>query len=172
MDGSPLTRKVVFRHQMAIQEWEHSPKCGLPRVVTPVVNKYNVAKLQKIQSALCRIVVKLDRTSHVTSFLQKLHWLLITYRILFKYNLITFKTIKFSQPTYLSPLIKTSSLTCGNQLSLSSVCPRKAIDRRGFAMASPIEWNRIPQSVSSQHTITGFRSQLKTYLFRLAYPPP
>ena len=122
-----------------------------------------MAKLQKIQNALCSIVFRLDKTSHVTSYLQKLHWLPISCRVLFKYNLITFKTIKFSQPTYLS-YIKTSSLTHGNRLSLSSVCPKKAIGRRGFAMASPTEWNRLPKSVRSQNTIIGFRSQLKTYL--------
>ena len=136
------------------------------------ISKYNVAKLQKIQNALCRIVFRLDRTSHVTPFLQKLHWLPITYRILFKYNLITFKAINFSQPIYLSSLIKTSCLTRGNRLSLSSASHKKAIGRIGFVVASPIEWNRLPQSVRSQQTITGFRSQLKTYLFRLAYPPP
>ena len=136
------------------------------------ISKYNVAKLQKIQNALCRIVFRLDRTSHVTPFLQKLHWLPITYRILFKYNLITFKAINFSQPIYLSSLIKTSCLTRGNRLSLSSASHKKAIGKRGFVVASPIEWNRLPQSVRSQQTITGFRSQLKTYLFRLAYPPP
>ena len=70
------------------------------------VNKYNVAKLQKIQNALCRIIFRLDKTSHVTPYLQKLHWLPISYCILFKYNLITFKAIKFSQPSYLSSLIK------------------------------------------------------------------
>ena len=133
------------------------------------ISKY---KLQKIQNALCKIVFRLDRTSHVTPFLQKLHWLPITYRILFKYNLITFKAINFSQPTYLSSLIKTSCLKRGNCFSLSSVSHKKAIGRRGFAMASPIEWNRLPQSLRSQQTITGFCSQLKTYLFRLAYPPP
>ena len=123
------------------------------------VSKYNVAKLQKIQNALCRIVFRLDRTSHATPFFQKLHWLPIPYHILFKYNLITFKAIKFSQPTYLSSLIKTSSLTCGNWLSLSSVCLRKGHwYARFFAMASPTEWNRLPQSVQSQYTITGFQS--------------
>ena len=102
------------------------------------VSKYNVAKLQKIQNALCRIVFRLDRTSHVTPFLQKLHWLTITYCILFKYNLITFKAIKFCLSTYLSSLIKTSSLTRGNRLSsLSLVCPRKAIGRRCFARCLP-----------------------------------
>ena len=34
------------------------------------------------------------------------------------------------------------------------------------------EWNRLPQSVGSQHTTTGSSSQLKIYLFRLAYPLP
>ena len=96
------------------------------------VNKYNVAKLKKIHNALCRIVFRLDKTSHVTSYLEKLHWLPISYRILFKYNLITFKAIKFSQPAYFSSLFKTSSLTRGNRLSLSSVHPKEAIGRRGF----------------------------------------
>ena len=61
----------------------------------------------------------------------------INHRILFKYNLITFKAIKFSQPIYLSSLIKTSCLMHGNRLSLSSVSHKKAIGRRGFAMACP-----------------------------------
>ena len=120
------------------------------------LNKYNVAKLQKIQNALCRIVFRLDKTSHVTPYLQKLHWLPISSSILFKYNLITFKAIKFSQPTYSSTLIKSSSLTRGNRLSISSDHPKKAIGRRGFAMASPTELNGLPQSVGSQNTITGF----------------
>ena len=93
------------------------------------VNKYNVAKLQKTQNALCRIVFRLDKTSHVTPYLQKLHWLPISYRILFNYNLITFKAIKFPQPSYLSSLFKPSSVTHGNWLSLSSVHPKKAIGR-------------------------------------------
>ena len=137
------------------------------------VNKYNLtmSKLQKIQNTLCRIVFRLDKTSNFTSYLQKLHWHPIWYHILFKYNLITFKAIKFSQPTYFSSLIQTSSLAHGNWLSLSSVRP-KAIGRWGFAMASPTEWNRLPQSVRSQNITTGFQSQLKTYLFKLSYPPP
>ena len=67
------------------------------------VNKYNVAKLQKIQNALCRIVFRLDKTSHVTPYLQKLHWLPISYHILFKYNLITFKAINSPNPHIYHP---------------------------------------------------------------------
>ena len=93
------------------------------------VNKCNVSKLQKIRNALCIIVFRLDKTNHVTSYLQKPHWLPISYCILFKYNLITFKAIKFSQQTYLSSLIKSSRLTRENRLSFSSVHPKKAIGR-------------------------------------------
>ena len=136
------------------------------------VSKSNIAKLQRVQNALCRIVFRLDKMSHVTPFLKKLHLLPIQHRILFKYNLLVFKAINLSQPPYLSALIRSSSLTRGNRLSISSTRPNKHIGRRGFAVAAPAEWNKLPQTVRSQQTIDGFRSQLKTYLFRLAYPPP
>ena len=136
------------------------------------VSKSNIAKLQRVQNALCRIIFRLDKMSHVTPFLKKLHWLPIQHRILFKYNLLVFKAIDLSQPPYLSALIRSSSLTRGNRLSISSTRPNKHIGRHGFAVAAPAEWNKLPQTVRSQQTIDGFRNQLKTYLFRLAYPPP
>ena len=103
---------------------------------------------------------------------KKLHWLPIQHPILFKYNLLVFKAINLSQHPYLSALIRSSSLTRGNRLSVSSTRPKKHIGRRGFAVAAPAVWNKLPQTVRSQQTIDCFRSQLKTYLFRLAYPPP
>ena len=136
------------------------------------VSKSNIAKLQRVQNALCRIIFRLDKMSHVTPFLKKLHWLPIQHHILFKYNLLVFKAINLSQPPYLSALIRSSSLTRGNRLSVSSTRPKKHIGRRGFAVAAPAEWNKLPQTVRSEQTIDHFRSQLKTHVFRLAYPPP
>ena len=116
------------------------------------VSKSNIAKLQTVPNALCRIIFR--------------------HCILFKYNLLVFKAINLSQPLYFSALIRLSSLTHGNRLSVSSTCPKKHIGIRGFAVLAPAEWNKLPQTVRSQQTIDGFRSQLKTHLFRLAYPPP
>ena len=62
-------------------------------------------------------------------------------------------------------------MTQANRLSVSSVHPRKAIGRCGFTTAAPGEWNRLPPSVRSQQITLSFRSQLKTYLVRLAHPP-
>ena len=49
----------------------------------------------------CHTLCKLNKFSHVTPFLHKLHWLPIHYHIMFKYNLLTYKAIHFSQPLYL-----------------------------------------------------------------------
>ena len=52
-------------------------------------------------------------------------WLPIPYHILLKCNLINFDAIYFPQPTYLSSLIKASSLTRGNRLPVSSIHHKK-----------------------------------------------
>ena len=93
------------------------------------VSKSNIAKLQRVQNALCRINFRLDKISHVTPFLKKLHWLPIQHRILFKYNFLVFKAINLSQPPYLSALIRSRSLTRGNRLSVSSTHTKKHIGR-------------------------------------------
>ena len=130
------------------------------------------SRLQKVQNALCWTVCKLNKYSHVTPYLHKLHWLPIHYRILFKYNLLTYKAIHFSQPPYLSALIRWSDLTWGNRLSVSSSKPNKCSGLRSFIAGAPTEWNKLPQAIRNIESISGFRKQLKTYLFRLAYPPP
>ena len=87
------------------------------------VSKSNIAKLQRVQNALCRIIFRLDKMSHVTPFLKKLHWLPIQHRILFKYNLLVFKVINLSQPPYLSALIRSSSLTQQQQQAICLLNP-------------------------------------------------
>ena len=102
----------------------------------------------------------------------RLHWLPIHCRILFKYNLLSYKAIHFSQPSYLSSLIRRSDLTRGNRLSISSSKPNKCSGLRSFIVVAPTEWNKLPQAIRTMGSISGFRKQFKTYLFRLAYPPP
>ena len=137
-----------------------------------VAVKAYTSRLQRVQNALCRTVCKLNKYCHVTPFLHKLHWLPIHYRILFKYNLLIYKAIHFSQPPYLSALIRRSDLTRGNRLSISSSKPNKRSGLCSFIAGAPTEWNKLPQAIRTIESISGFRKQLKTYLFRLAYPPP
>ena len=52
------------------------------------VSKVSIAKLQKVQNAVCLIVFTLERMTHVTPCLEKLYWHAISYCILCKYNLL------------------------------------------------------------------------------------
>ena len=54
------------------------------------VSKLNIAKLQRVQNALYHVVFSLDRMSHASPFLVKLHWLLIQYCVLLKYNFLKY----------------------------------------------------------------------------------
>ena len=134
--------------------------------------KAYITRLQRVQNALCCTVFKLNKYCYVTPFLHKLHWLSIHYRILYKYNLLTYKAIHCSQPLYLSSLIRRSDLTRGNRLSISSSKPKKCSGLRSFIVGAPTEWNKLPQTIRTIESISGFRKQLKTYLLRLVYAPP
>ena len=41
-----------------------------------------------------------------------------------------------------------------------------------FIAGAPTEWKKLPKAIRTIESISGFRKQLKTYLFRLDYPPP
>ena len=41
----------------------------------------------------------------------------------------------------------------------------------GFSVAAPNLWNSIPDNLKSENTEMTFHRQLKSYLFKLAYPP-
>ena len=127
--------------------------------------KVYTSRLQRVQTALCRTVLHPSCTNYTA-------WLPIHYRILFKYNLLIYKAIHFSQPPYLSALIRRSDLTRGNRLSISSSKPNKRSGLCSFIAGAPTEWNKLPQAIKTIESISGFTKQLKTYFFRLAYPPP
>ena len=61
------------------------------------IKKAYTVRLQRVQNALCHTVCKLNKFSYATPFLHKLHRLPIHYRILFKYNLLTYKATNFSR---------------------------------------------------------------------------
>ena len=58
-------------------------------------------RLQGVQNSLCRVVTRTSRYTHATPNLEKLHWLPVKYRVLFKIGLITYKVLKYGQPVYL-----------------------------------------------------------------------
>ena len=163
-----FTSHLVPFDRLGARRVEQSNTNSWPR---PTNDKQLLTNHNYIQNTICCTVRKLSQFSHVTPFLHKLHWFLIQHLILFKYNLITCMTINFSQPPYLSDLIKHCDLTRGNRLSVSSTRPNKRMGSHSFAAAANTKWNKLPQTIRTQDSINGFRQQLKTYLFRIIILP-
>jgi hypothetical protein len=130
----------------------------------------SINRLQRIQNSLARAVMPfVKRYDHITPALRKLHWLPIRQRITFKIATLTFKTLHYSQPSYLLDLIThhtpTRILRSASQHLL--VVPRinSQTGRRSFSFAAPTIWNSLPLSLRSTSSLTTFRVSLKTHLF-------
>ena len=65
----------------------------------------NIAKLQRVQNCLARVVTKAPRFSRSTPILKRLHLLPVKFRNHFKICTITFRTLKDNQPAYLADLL-------------------------------------------------------------------
>ena len=70
------------------------------------ISKYNIAKLQRVQNSLVRVVLRAPYRISPSLLLEQLHWLPIHLRIAFKFATLTFKTLNLGQPEYLGNVIK------------------------------------------------------------------
>jgi len=61
----------------------------------------NIAKLQRVQNALVRVVTYKKRADHIRPMLENLHWLPINYRIDYKVALLVYKVRSTGSPAYL-----------------------------------------------------------------------
>ena len=134
-------------------------------------------KLQRVQNACARLILKEQKFCHITPLIFKLHWLPIRYRIEFKILLITFKILNFLAPSYLSSLIslrppsKYNLRNSSDKLLLShpSFKSKATLGDRSFTCAAPKLWNELPLDIRSARTVNIFKAKLKTHLFRSAF---
>ena len=120
--------------------------------------------------------MNVPRFCHVTPVLIDLHWLPAAYHIQFKILIITFKCLYGLAPMYLSELVNGSTRTRYNLRSTSSLLlvpasakSKIALGDRSFKSAAPKLWNNLPSNLRNLSKFSAFKSQLKTYLFRLAF---
>ena len=128
-------------------------------------------RLQLIQNSAARFVFpSVRRHQHISPTLQRLHWLPVSQRILFKIALITFKTLQSSFPSYLcdllTPYSPSRTLRSSNKNLLFIPNLKSAAARRSFSFAAPTVWNSLPLSLRTTTSLTTFRSKLKTFLFK------
>ena len=135
---------------------------------------YLIDKLQRVQNCAARIVTGVRKSDHITPILKHLHWLPVKYRIQYKILLLTFKCLSGTAPKYLTDMIvpynPTRSLRSEKQHLLvqpsSKLC---SYGDRAFSVAAPRLWNDLPFLIRSASSVSIFKCQLKTHLFKQAF---
>ena len=119
----------------------------------------HIAKLQRIQNSAARLVTRTRSCEHITPVLRELHWLPVTYRIMYKILVLTYKCIHELAPIYLQELIEeykpSRNLRSSSQLNLvSTSVSTLSYGNRSFRKASAELWNRLPLNVKTVKLLT------------------
>ena len=145
---------------------------GLPKV--------RLSPLQSVLNAAARLIARLPRYSHISTFMfEQLHWLPLSARIKFKIIILVFKAQRGFAPKYLSdvllrPLSASSHrpLRSSNRLELLVPHTRTAMAQsRSFTSIGPSLWNALSPSTRSRILASNLSSTfsfLKTFFFSLA----
>ena len=139
----------------------------------------HIAKLQRIQNSAARLVTRTRYYDHIgihhiTPVLQKLHWLPVSYRIMYKIIVLTYKCIHNLAPVYLQELIheykpsRNLRSASKQELVIASVSTL-SYGHRSFRHASAELWNQLPLYIKNCKTLNHFKSSLKTHLFTIAF---
>ena len=86
----------------------------------------DIARLQRVQNCLARVVTNAPRFSRSVPILKQLHRLPVKFRLHFKICALSFRTLKENQPAYLDDSLvrpKCSKYLLGQELSLYLVQP-------------------------------------------------
>ena len=137
--------------------------------------KKEIQKLQRVQNAAARFVVKCGKYEAISSTLKQLHWLPVEYRIKYKLICIVHHCVYGDAPQYLKDLL--SDYTPSRQLRSSSdkllcvptVNSMSTFGSRSFSVAGPKLWNAIPNKIRHTSSFESFKKQLKTHLFSIAF---
>ena len=181
--------KSCFYHTRDLRLWRHIPLSTAKTISNSLISsrldycnslinniaKQDLSKLQRVQNCLARVVLREPRFSPSLPLLKQLHWLPANYRIKFKLSTLTYRALAIHQPPYLASLLHFSNITrqlrssTSRQLSI----PRTELNlgKRAFSVAAPIISNELPTTLKSCEGLASFRKNLKTYLFKIAFPP-
>ena len=126
------------------------------------LNKSVIERLQKVQNAAARVVLKLRKRDPIRQEICNLHWLRINERILFKILVMVFKCINNMAPVELSSLVSFHSI---ENCTLRYVFLESVHGRRSFRYSAPRLWNSLPVTIRKLTVLSNFKSKVKHLLF-------
>ena len=139
------------------------------------IAKQDLSKRQRVQNCLARVVLRATRFSPSLPLLKQLHWLPVNYIIQYKLSTLTYRALAIHLPPYLASHLHFSNiprqLRSSTSQQLSFPRTKLNLGKRAFSDAAPIIWNELPTTLKSYESLASFRKNLKTYLFKIAFPP-
>ena len=133
--------------------------------------------LQRIQNYAARVILRLPKSSSITTHLKSLHWLPVKVRSTYKIACLCYHCHNSTAPSYVADMLHRKILHNNITRSSSYTMPllnrpahRKAtLGDRSFSFASSSVWNSIPNYIRCAPSLSSFKSRLKTYLFCSVY---
>ena len=138
-------------------------------------SKSSLSKLQRVQNAAARLIYKSKKFEHITPLLKSLHWLPIHVRIQYKLSVLCYNYFEGLSPAYISEILSTytpkRTLRSSSDLKLLNIptTRTKKYGESSFSFAAPKIWNSLPFSIRHSSSISSFKRNLKTHLFRQCY---
>ena len=131
--------------------------------------------LQRIQNYAARVILRLPKSSSITTHLKSLHWL--PFKVRSTYKIACLYCHSSTALSYVVDMLHKkpshTHITCSSSYTmplLNRPAHSKAtIGDRSFSFASSSVWNSIPNDVRCTPSLSSFKSRLKTYLFRSVY---
>ncbi len=132
-------------------------------------------RLREVQHQAARLIFRLDKFAHITKPLKDLHWLPIDWRIQHKILCHMYKAVNKEGPSYLSELLTVYQpprhLRSAMLEILEEPQPNLArVGSKAFSVVGPLLWNALPAFIRHSKSYVTFKSSLKTYYFKRAYP--
>ena len=132
--------------------------------------------LQRTQNYAARVILRLPKSSKITTHLRSLHWLPVTVRCTYKIDSLCYHCHSSTAPSYVTDMLHKKPLHTRNTRSNSYTMPllnrpahsKATLGDRSFSFAYSSVWNSI-QNVTCAPSLSSFKSHLKTYLFRSVY---
>ena len=114
--------------------------------------RYKVKKLQQIQNIAARYVTGARKYDHITPILVQLHWLPVSYRIVFKHLFFVDKSLNGLCPKYQTYLLEhrksaRSLRSIVQDLLIQPTSKTKTYGDRAFSVCAPKIWNTIPLEI-------------------------
>ena len=133
-------------------------------------NKSQITKLQRVLNASVRFIFNLKKSQSVSAYTQEVHFLPVSFRIMYKSCVTVYKILYDMAPEYLSDMVTFTLPSRPNLRSMNDILKLQLPDQtQGIHYNMINTWNCLPFELRHEPDFNVFKKRLKTFYFQLAY---